>query len=207
VSLTAIELAPLQHAFALALEVLGVQSEFSDDLGSKGSAFQEFILRFIEIVVIRHEELRRCLVPIQHPWRFPLDEQHYFRGVGGGHQQQEKRGGEDRTTKKYGNKPETIANDPPTVPKTESFLLLTHRADEDPCLPPSDGKVRRIVYGASSRMGLSPLPYRAGDAQHLQQAGQTGGIEGERRILWGCFGYHKEGCRYITTLSVGFCIQ
>ena len=53
-ALTVIEPDPLQHPFALAPEILGVQPEFSDDLGSQRSAFQEFILRFIEIVVIWH---------------------------------------------------------------------------------------------------------------------------------------------------------
>jgi len=55
--LTAVELDSLQHPFALAPEVLGVQPEFADDVGSKRSAFQEFILRLIETVVIRHEDL------------------------------------------------------------------------------------------------------------------------------------------------------
>src|SRR5262249_58575998 len=31
--------------------------------------------------------------------------------------------------------------------------------------------------------------------------------EGERRIVWGCLGGDKESCRYIPSLSVGFCIQ
>src|SRR5262249_49183092 len=52
--LTAIELDSLQDPFALAPKILGGQLEFSDDLGSQRSAFQEFILRFIEIVVIWH---------------------------------------------------------------------------------------------------------------------------------------------------------
>src|SRR5437867_3929059 len=38
--------------------------------------------------------------------------------------------------------------------------------------PRSAGKVRRIVYGASSCMRLSPMTYRAGNCQYLQQAGQ-----------------------------------
>src|SRR5262249_55890089 len=145
-ALTAIEPDPLQDPFALAPEILGGQPEFSDDLGSQRSAFQEFILRFIEIVVIWHEEICRHLVHIQHPGWFPLDEQHHFRGVSGRYQHQEQHGGEDCTAKAYDNKPETIGNDPPTVPETGSFLLLTHRSDEDRCLPPLgwEGKAHRI---------------------------------------------------------------
>jgi hypothetical protein len=48
--------------------------------------------------------------------------------------------------------------------------------------PLSEGKVKRIIYGASSGMGLSPLPYRIIDTQASATSGPNRGQKESREF-------------------------